>query len=222
MVREVEPVKTTALVNINPETDIEVQRFYSEALKLKEVALQRVIATVDDLAPATEDLSIIARVKKGLNSKKAEYLQPLKEYRDQVSYAFDTLLDPILQADTCTREKILAFNREQDRKRKEQEEVNRLRMEAAQKEMALNGELTESVNLVEVSPIAPNTVRTDMGSAGQRDNWKWEVVDKALVPEEYKIINAGMLTPVVKASKGQLTIPGIRIYNEPSIAVRAR
>ncbi|GAI94168.1 unnamed protein product, partial [marine sediment metagenome] len=52
--------------------------------------------------------------------------------------------------------------------------------------------------------------------------WKWEVVDFALVPDSYKMINSGVLTPVVKASKGKIEIPGIRIFNEPIIAVNTR
>jgi len=216
-----EPVPT-AIVRVKPEQDIEVQSFYDQALKLAEYAEARDIAIIEDLKPATDDLSIIARVKKALEAKRKEFIQPLQDHIKEINDAFKRLMEPIEIADKTTRSKILAFQQEQERIRREQEEVNRLRMEAAQKEMELKGELSELVSLVEVSPEAPKRVSTDMGTAGQRDNWKWEVVDFALVPDGYKMINSGVLTPVVKASKGKITIPGIRIYNEPIIAVNAR
>jgi hypothetical protein len=116
---------------------------------------------------------------------------------------------------------MLDFTREQDRIRSEQEEINRKRQEAAEAEMKLNGELSESVNLVEVSPEAPKTVATDLGTAGQRDNWKWEVVDFALLPDEYKVVDSSLLTAVAKKHHDQKPIPGVRFFNEPIIAVRA-
>ncbi|MBA7663069.1 hypothetical protein ES703_71107 [subsurface metagenome] len=129
-------------------------------------------------------------------------------------------MDPIIKADRITREKMLAFDAEQRRVRFEQEEINRKRIEAAEAEMRLKGELSEPVGLVEVSPEAPKRVETDIGSVGQRMIRKWELVDMAQVPEEYKILDSAKITKVVKA--GIPSIPGIRIYEEPIITVTPR
>jgi len=212
----------TAIVRVKPEQDIEVQSFYDQALKLKEYAEQRAITIAEDLKPATDDLSIIARVKKALEAKRKEFVTPLQEHVKEVNEAFKRLMEPIEIADKTTRDKILAFQQEQARLRREQEEINRQKAELAAREAALNGREVEPVELVEVTPEAPKRVETDMGAVGQRDNWKWEVVDFALVPDSYKMINSGVLTPVVKASKGKIEIPGVRIFNEPIIAVSAR
>lgn len=212
----------TALVEIAPSNDIEVQNFYNEALKAKEYAEARVISTVEDLKPATNDLSLISKIKKGMEEKRKEYLKPLQDNVKVINEDFKTLMEPIETADKITREKILIYQQEQRHIREEQEAINQKRQEAAEAEMRLKGELSESVNLVEVVPEAPKRISTDMGTIGQRDNWKWEVTDFNLVPDEYKMINGGMLSPVVKASKGKIVIPGVRIYNEPIIAVNAR
>lgn len=212
--------QTTALVK--PQDNTEVMAFYNEALSLQEYAEARVIVTAEDLKPTTDDLSIIARVKKGMEGKRKEYVVPLQDQVKEINEAFKTLMEPIEVADKTTRNKILAYRQEQERIRLEQEEINRLKMEAAQKEMKLTGDLSESVDLVEVIPEAPTTVRTDFGTQGQRDNWKWEVTDFALVPDEYKMINAAVLTPAAKSYKDTRTIPGIRIFNDPIIAVKTR
>ena len=212
----------TALISIRPETDITVTSLYAEALTILRYAELREINIADDLKPATDDLSIISKIKKAFEEKRKEYLKPLQEHQQAIRTAFDTLLEPILQADKITRGKILAFQQEQEAKRKEEERINALRLEAARAEMELKGEIREPVDLVEVSPEAPKRVSTDMGTAGLRDNWKWEVLDFALVPDEYKMINPAVLTPAAKSYKDQRRIPGVRIYNEPIIAVNTR
>lgn len=211
--------QTTALVK--PRDNTEVMAFYNEALGLQKYAEARVITTAEDLKPATDDLSIIAKVKKALEGKRKEYVVPLQDQVKEFNEAFKTLMEPILIADQVTREKILAYQQEQKRIRQEQERINALRIEAAEKEAALNnGEITESVNLVEVVSEAPKRVSTEMGTVGQRMIRKWEVIDMAQVPEEYKVIDSARVTKVVKA--GIPSIPGIRIYEEPTLAVNVR
>lgn len=203
-------------------SDIEVMGYYNEALKLQQYAESRVITTVEDVKLANDDLSIISRLKKAMDSKRSEYLEPLKAQTEAIRDTYNYLMAPVIEADKVTRDKILGFSKEQERIRREQEEINRKRQEAAEAEMRLNGELSESVNLVEVVPEAPKRVSTDMGTTGQRDNWKWEVVDFALLPDEYKVVDSSLLTAVAKKHHDQKPVPGVRFYNEPIIAVRAR
>jgi len=128
---------------------------------------------------------------------------------------------PVEEADKITRNKVLAYQAERERIRQEQENINRLRMEAAKKEMELKGELTESVNLVEVIPETPKHVFADTGSLGVRDNWKLiEVTDFALLPDEYKIADVVKLGKVIRA--GLHTIPGCKIENVPTLAVNSK
>ena len=213
---------TTALLLIKPEADAEVMPLYKEALSLLKYAELRVISTADDIKPATDDLAIISKAKKAIEGKRREYVKPLQEQVKIINDAFKVLTQPIEQADQITRGKILAFQAEQTRIRQEQEEINRKRLEAAEAEKRLKGELSESVNLVEVISEAPKRVSTEMGTIGQRDNWKWEVIDFAQLPDEYKVVDSALLTATVKKHHDEKQIPGVRIYNEPIIAVRTK
>lgn len=209
----------TALTNA-PGTDLEVISFYDQALKLFKYAEVRSITTIEDAKLATDDLSAIARLKKAMKEKREFYLAPLREKVEEVNGVYKLLMQPIEKADIITREKILAYQKEQTRIKAEQEEINRLRVEAAQKEAALNGgEITEPVNLVEVAPDAPKRVITEMGTAGQRMVRKWEVEDLGKVPLDYLMIDAAKVGKIVRA--GIPSIPGIRIYEEPILTVRA-
>jgi len=217
-----EKTKIETAVALRPGEDVEVKSYYLEALRLQQYAEARVIATVDDLNPATDDLSIIAKLKKAIEGERKEYLSPLQEQVRQINETYKTLILPIEIADQVTREKILAFKLKQKLNREEQEEINRLKIEASQKEMKLKGELTESVNLVEVVPELAKSVSTEMGTSGQRDNWKYEVVDVNLIPREYMMPDTSLLNITAKTHHDKKLVAGVRFYNEPIIAVRAR
>ena len=209
----------TTIVKVNPEADPQIMAFYTEALGLQKYAEALVIKEAKDLAFVSDDLNIIRRLKKAMEERRKDYLSPFQDHIKDTNEAYKKLMTPVEIADKVTTSKMLAFKAEQSRIRREQEEINRLRMEAAQKDAALhNGEISEPVNLVEVIPEVAKRTQTEVGSTGMRDNWKWRVVDIKLVPAEYLLINAGVLTPVVKASKGRVAIAGIEQYNEPILA----
>ncbi|KKM14456.1 hypothetical protein LCGC14_1705850, partial [marine sediment metagenome] len=155
--------QSTSLVTL--ENDTEVKAFFDQAVGLREYAEDLVILTAEDLAPVTNDLSVIAKVKKGMKDKRESYVKPLKDRAADFIEAFKILMAPVEKADSILREKMLTYNKEQERIRQEQEEINRKRQEAAEAEMKLKGELTESVNLVEVIPETAKRVSTGMGSA---------------------------------------------------------
>lgn len=211
----------TSLV-LRPGEDVEAHGYFEEAEKLLEYARIRIITTIEDVKGVNDDLALISKLKKAMESKRKSLLEPLKAQSDAIRETYTFLMAPVLEAGQIYREKMLAYNAEQERVRKEQLEINRKRQEAAEQEMRLKGEITESVDLVEVAPKASKKVSTEMGGSGQRDNWKWEVEDFALLPNEYKVVDSSMLTAVAKKHHDQKQIPGVRFYNEPIITVRAR
>ena len=211
-----------ALTRINPREDLAIMALYDEANKLLEYANNRVIATLDDTKAATNDLSLIAKLKKAMEAKRKDYLLPFQEHIKEVNDIYKALMAPVETADMVTRNKVMAFNREQERIKAEQEKINALRMEAATKEAALNnGEIKESVILVDViQPV--KKVMADLASSGMRANWTYEVTDFAALPNEYKLPNTSMLNSLAKSIKDSRTIPGLRIYNDPTLAVRSK
>ncbi len=214
------PETAIATIRIKPEGDQAIIALYNQGQGLQRYAENRAIISDEAVRFATDDLSLISKLKKTIEDKRKEFTIPINEHLKGINDAFKWLVAPLEQADKITREKILAYRQEQERKNREAEEINRLRMEAAKKEMELKGELTESVNLVEVLPPPPAHVRTDMGTLGTMKIKKFEVVDFALLPNEYKMVDATKLGKVVRA--GLSSIPGVRIWEEESIRVTTR
>jgi len=157
-----------------------------------------------------------------LTAKRAEKLDPYLSKADAIRETYKFLMFPILEVEVITKNKMLEYAAELAQRRREQEEINRKRMEAAEAEMRLNGELTESVNLVDVQPEAPKKVSTDMGSTGQRANWKYEVVDLDAIPREYMMPDSVLLNSTAKKYHDTKAVSGVRFYNEPIIQTRGR
>ena len=201
--------------------DIEVMGYHNEAVRLKAYAEGRLVRTIEDVKAATDDLGIISKLKKAMEAKKRDYLEPLKVRTDAIRETYNFLMEPILEADKITRNKMLAYDAEQRRIRAEQEEINRKRMEAAEAEMRLKGELSESVNLVEVAPEPAKSTATEMGSSSVKENWKYEVIDIELLPRAYMMPDTALLTATAKKYHDKKPVAGVRFYNDPIISVRA-
>jgi hypothetical protein len=70
-------------------------------------------------------------------------------------------------------------------------------------------------------PQRSSAVRhTSGGSVGSRTEWKHEIVDPALVPAKYKLIDEVQLGKDVRA--GAREIPGVRIYPVQNVQARTR
>ena len=211
------------LIQIEPEADDRVKALYAEGVHLLELAEARTITENADLKSATEDLSVIARLKKALTERKDEFVKPVRAFLNGFNDTFKTMLEPIEDADRITRDKMKDFRAEQQRKIAEAQAIEDEKLALAQREAELKGgEITVDLTPVEAPPPPPERVRTDIGMAGTAKVHKWEVTDKAAVPEEYKVVDAGAVGRVVKASKGTIVIPGIRIWDEDTIRVTTR
>ncbi len=214
----------TAIIQINPLGDMDVLKMVTESNIIRDYAEARHIIGSGDVRSATEDLSMMANLKKALVAKQTEYVKPIKGYLTVVTDIFKTILTPIEEADRITRQKILVYRAAEQSKAAEVERINNLRIEAARAEAKLNGtgEITESVNLIPDVAAPARKVETDVGNLGTMKVWKFEVVDSALVPRDYLEVDLVKIGQVVRATKGTISIPGIRVWSEDTLTVMAK
>jgi len=210
-----------SLALIKPQEDTVLLAIYQEAIALRNFAEARVIATNDDLSPANDDLAVIARVKKGMEAKRKDYLKPFQDHIKDVNDAYKTFMEPIEQADKITRDKILTFRAEQERKRREAEAIEAEKTELARREAELTGgEITVDLTPVVKPEAVPDRIRGELGSSGKITIWKFEVIDFSLLPDRFKMENATLIGKVVRA--GEREIPGVRIWGEDSLRVNTK
>jgi hypothetical protein len=156
-----------------------------------------------------------------LKERQTEYTKPVKEHLDGIVQTFAAVTVPLDQADKITRDKILKYNADQEKRRREAEEINRMREEATRREAALNdGEITDTRPPIEVPKTAPRIVRTDVGNAGIVKTRKYRILDFAKLPDTYKLENSVLLNKVTRA--GIPEIPGVEFYFEEGLRVTTK
>ncbi len=209
-----------ATIKVKPEDDPKVVALATEARQLRDFAVARVIGTEADLKPATEDLSIIAKVKKALTEAKALYVKPIRGYLDDVNAAFTSITAPLDEADKVTRDKVLAYRQVMAKRAADAEKLNADALDVARRQAEASGTGEFTVNTTPVVAPAPvKRVATELGTASVQKVVRWEVVDKALVPEDYKILDAGKITKLVK---GGGSLPGIKVIIDEGLRVTTR
>lgn len=108
---------------------------------------------------------------------------------------------------------------EEEKKRREAEDMARLAAEAEESgdaEMAQQAVI--EATLAEASvPVMPKCEGTSM-----RAIWKAVVTDPDKVPREYLIVNQSALDALAKATKGSITIPGVRFEKTFVNSTRAK
>lgn len=211
--------ETTALVNINPTGEPRIAQLAEQATALLRSAVAKAIDSVEAVKDATDDLLILGALKSQLETKRKEYTIPLNDHLKAINDAFKSITEPLLQAEQIMKGKVLAYKHEQDRLRHEEEEINRLRLEAARKEMELKGELSESIGQLEVRPEPSRVDRTDFSTGVVKRVWKFEVTDKAQLPLEYLEPDLVKIRRVVLAG---VAIPGVKAWQEDSLSVGGR
>ena len=136
------------------------------------------------------------------------------------------LIDPIEQASKIIDTKLGNYKMAHDRKIAEEARVLQEKAQKEQREAAVaqaekmkkEGALSEVVDLVLESaddPVeVPKPETPQLFSNNSRTlDWKIEIVDKNLVPEHYQtiVIDEVSILKKVRAEKGNIKIPGVRI-----------
>jgi hypothetical protein len=216
---ETEQTNTVA-IRIKPENEESLILLNDQISHLRTFAINRVIATDADLSPVTDDLSLIAGLKKSITTKKDEYVQPIKVHLDEIKAVFDAMLAILNEAWTINRQKVQDYQAAIARKQAEIEELNRKKIELAREEARLSGtgEITIDTQPMEV-PVVVSKITTGMGTVGTVKNRKYRIVNFAELDDKYKLENVVLLNKLAKA--GIPEIKGVEFYFEESLRVTA-
>ena len=96
-------------------------------------------------------------------------------------------------------------------RRKAQEEAARAQAEADK----IIAKAAAEEKKFEPVAVVPERIAND--GLAMRDNWTFEIVDEALVPRDYMLVDEVKIGRVVRATSGKIEIQGVRIFNQPSM-----
>lgn len=169
------------------------------AVALKDMALAIEIHCPEDYELAAGGGKQVAGAEKRIKAFFDPMRKAAKASYDEVLAQQKTYLAPLGAAKAVLRQKMVAWDQEQERKRRA--------MEVKVKE--------ESGTVVDIpKPKAPEGVQ-------RRQNWQWKLVDVTLLPDAYKMPNEQMITAEVKKNKDKTQIPGVEVYDAGTIAFRS-
>jgi hypothetical protein len=215
--------------------EVEMLTIQADAFRVKAEAM--VIESDETVIGATNLLGFIKQSKKQFEDKRTGYVKPLNDQVKAVNDAFKTITAPLDSAETILKQKVLIYNREQEKKRQEEiARIERERKEAEERQRVLEAEhearrlealITEGeiipdlppaeIALVELPPELPTMTRTALGSATVKKVWTFEIIYPNLVPIVYLTIDEKKIREAVRA--GVREIPGVRIYQDDQLAI---
>jgi hypothetical protein len=197
-----------------------------------------------------EHTKAIKQLAKQVEDQRLSMTRPLDESKKVIMDFFRPITDALDKAESELKSKLVAYSNDQARIRREAEERARREAEAARRaeqerlaaeaaaaaeagDEAKADELVAEAVAAEAAPVivvAPHVEAPKAAGVSKRDNWIGEVTDigalivAAAERPELRVllaVDTKALGKLAKAYKDTVPIPGVRIYNEPVLSVRA-
>ena len=210
----------------------EVKEVTTLALSVPEQARQIKVVDADSYRRAGEVIVYI----KALRKKIADTFKPIKRKIDESKReALDQerAADlPLKEAENYLSPQIIAYGREQERIRREEEsrlrEIARKQEEERRMQEALEAEAqgeTETANAIinepaYIPPVVVAKTLPKVAGMSIQGNWTFRIVNPNIVQREYWKVDEAKIGGVVRSLKDQCRIPGIEVYKESTVAGR--
>ncbi len=216
------PTAETAIIRIAPDKDEGYIALLTETTKLLEYSTKLVIKGLDDKKAATNDLIIMSDLGKRIETVKKEWLGPIDEHRGDVFNKFKQLTEPLAQAVKQTKAAMIEYDRQQESKRLELEEIARKERELEEAKARAENRAPVEVETVAIPEQDTGQTRSELGLASTVTTYKAKVVDFTLLSDDYKLPDMAKLNRVVNAAKGKIEIPGVEIETEYNLRTNRR
>jgi aminopeptidase N len=214
----------------------------NETLPIRKQAEVMEVKTDSDNIAAANFLMTI----KGMIKKVKEKFAPAKESawkaHKEITGLETEILRPLEQAENGLKQKMIAFEREAEKERQrlqaiQEAEARQIEAEAQKAaeqaaklaEKGKDGKAEVKQQVAETLQVKADEIRqvviekpmTRNAGISYVTTWKYEIVNPETVPANYMMIDEKKIGQVVKATRGTLAIPGVRIYSEKQIASKS-
>lgn len=201
------------------------------------------INTPADAARLNDWLSAGKKAAKEIELYRRRQVDPLNDQVRAINAAWRPLTDSLAKFEADAKKKVVAWHqRERERVAREQAEAARREQEAAtrqaeaeaaaaraktqaDRDKAVAGVEQASQELMVARTAAPadapTGIRSEHGTSTLRETWTFRVTHPELVPRDYLMVDERKLRVAV-ATGVRGGIPGVEVFAEESLAVRAR
>jgi len=224
-------METARVINIaTDETEIVAKK----ALSIPEQA--RAIQVVDNetYSQAGEILITIKGLRKEIGAAFDPIIKKAHEAHKEAKAQKDKAEAPLIEAENIIKPALAAYDREQERLRREEEERQREIARKAEEERRLQealqaekeGDAAAAQAIIEepvyVPPVVIEKTTPKVQGISMQKVWKFRVTNEALIPREYMTPDMVKIGGVARATKGSIQIPGVEIYSEDIVKAGVR
>lgn len=200
----------------------------NEGRQLVEQCERAVIDGDESAEKMTDLLGIIKARKDRAEDARKALVKPLNDHVKFINAQFKESSASLVHADQIGRQKLGAYltekraaeRAEQERQRREAEDRA---IEEASK-LEAEGRNDEAARVVETASSIPQgkssgPTRGMMGAkASTVTRWTFEIEDSSMIPKDFMMPNERAIAQAVK--DGNRSIPGVRIFEQSSVAIR--
>lgn len=192
-----------------------------------------VIANQEQYEFASDTLKQIKARAKELDTQRKEITIPLDEAKKKVMDLFRNPLDLLAKAESYVKKLMLDYVSEQERIAAEKQrelqrlaDIERKKLDAKIERAKASGkdEKAEELEIQKesiqvITPIVAPTIETPKGVSFSM-KYRAVVEDFSKLPDEYKLPNQTALDKIAQATKGTISIPGVKIESEKILSSR--
>ena len=217
----------------------EANQAKAEAEVILSISQMFTVTTHEEFVGANAELQSIKKKAKEIEAKRQELKAPILEAGRKVDDLFKPALAVLAAAEDAIKKQMIAWQREQERIRREAEDKARIELERAERariKAIEKGGVTKVAKLEEkVASIAATVAEAPQVAKVKgfsiTEIWSANVVDfaalvKAAAKDERLLgclsVNQGVLDDLAKAHTSNLSIPGVLAVKRDSAASRAR
>lgn len=224
-------METARIINIS--TD-ETEVVAKKALTIPEQARAVKVVDSETYSQAGEILVTIKGLRKEIGAAFDPIIKKAHEAHKEAKAQKDKAEAPLIEAENIIKPALAAYDREQERLRREEEERQREIARKAEEERRLReaeqaekeGRNEEAQAIIEepvyVPPVVIEKTTPKVQGISMQKVWKFRVTNEALIPREYMTPDMVKIGGVARATKGSIQIPGVEIYSEDIVKAGVR
>lgn len=216
----------------NLRADEQVVAIQPQVNSLTEFARTLKISTVEQYNDAGAHLKAVKGLLNSIEDARTRITKPLNDALRQVNSQARDASAPLQSAEAQIKRAMITYSEEQERIRREEQRradeaarLEREKLEAQARKAEAAGKVEKAAQLEQraATVVAPVVTREAPKVSGitTREVWKFEVMNPALVPREYLMVDEKKLGGVVRSMKGDTNIPGVRVYPDKSLGSTA-
>ena len=203
------------------------------ALSVPDRAKSIIIKSNDDFVKAGEILTAIKSLRKEIDATFDPIITKAHEAHKEAIAQKKKVDAPLVEAEGIIKPRMAAWNAEQERLRREEEErlreiarkeeEERRLKEAIAAEQSGNKDEAEAIleTPVQAPPVVVPKTTPKVAGVSFTKQWKFRITDPNKIPREYLTPDEVKIGGVVRALKDKANIPGVEVFSVDGVSGRA-